>query len=267
LDRLSVLVELARVLRIDPSELTGPAIGQLAPNGHDHPAVIALRAALMRYDIIPGIARPSEQLEVRLRDLTGLHRDAERVWQLRQEARYDELGVLLPQLIMETQLAVQQADDDDAHREALAIQVHVLNVAAGVSKKFGDTELAWIAADRAMAAAARAEDPLLVAAAARRGANVFLAAGRLPEALDLALGAAAALEPGLGIGDSEHLSMWGGLLLTGVLAASRLGDRAGTYDLLGEARETGNRLGRDVDNLYAQCRCVRCLGRAAVVGR
>jgi len=251
LDRLSVLIELARVLRIDPSELTGPAIRQLAPNGHDHPAIATLRAALMRYDTVAGIVRPSDQPEVRPRDLAGLRRDAEQVWELRQEARYDELGILLPQLLMEAQRAVQQADDDDTLREALAIHVHVLNVAAGVSKKFGDTELAWIAADRAMAGAARAEDPLLVAAAARRAANVFLAAGRLPEARDLALGAAEALQPGLDAADAEHLSMWGGLLLTGVLASSRLGDRAGTYDLLGEAKEAGDRLGRDVENLYA----------------
>ncbi len=250
LDRLSVLIELARVLKVNPSELTGPTVRQLAPNGAEHPAVAALRAALMRYDTLPGIARPAGASEIRLRDLASLRRDAEHAWRLRQAAHYDELGLFLPRLLMEVQLAVREAGDDDL-RSLLAVQVHVLNVTAGVLKKFGDPDTAWIAADRAMAAAARAEDPLLLAASARRAANVFLGAGRLREARELALGAATELEPGLGTATSEHLSMWGGLLLTGVLAASRESDRSTTYELLGEARIAGERLGADVDNLYA----------------
>src|SRR6266511_1845275 len=174
LDRLSVLVELARVLRVDPGELTGAAIRQLTPNGHDHPAVAAIRAQLMRYDTVAGVAPPPGTEEPQLRDLASLRRDAEHTWEIRQAARYDELGTMLPRLLAEVQLAVQQASDQDL-QAALTIQVHVLNGAAALLRKFGDAESAWVAADRAMAAAARAEDPLLVAAAARRAANVFLA--------------------------------------------------------------------------------------------
>jgi len=250
LDRLSVLVELARVLRVDPGELTGAAIRQLTPNGHDHPAVAAIRAQLMRYDTVAGVASPPGTEEPQLRDLASLRRDAEHTWEIRQAARYDELGTMLPRLLAEVQLAVQQASDQDL-QAALTIQVHVLNGAAALLRKFGDAESAWVAADRAMAAAARAEDPLLVAAAARRAANVFLAAGRLGEARDLALGAAAPLEEGLGAATPQHLAMWGGLLLTAVLAVSRQSDHSATYELLGEARIAGERLGRDVDNLYA----------------
>jgi transcriptional regulator with XRE-family HTH domain len=114
LDRLSVLVELARVLRVDSGELTGAAIRQLAPNGHDHPAVAAIRSALMRYDTVAGVAPPPGTQQPRLRDLESLRMDAERAWALRQAARYDELGGLLPRLLTEVQLAVQRASDADA---------------------------------------------------------------------------------------------------------------------------------------------------------
>jgi hypothetical protein len=66
--------------------------------------------------------------------------------------------------------------------------------------KVSETELAWVAAARALAAAERAEAPLLVGASAYHLGHTFLRAGRIREATDLTMDAAAALAPQPGCG-------------------------------------------------------------------
>jgi hypothetical protein len=115
-------------------------------------------------------------------------------------------------------------------------------------KKLGEHDLAWIAADRSILAAERAEDPLLVAASAYRLANVFASAGRTEEAEDVAMSAAAAIrsrEDGVRV-----MAVWGGLVLTAVLAAARRDDRRAARRYLRLATPVGDQLGWDVGDLY-----------------
>jgi hypothetical protein len=70
-------------------------------------------------------------------------------------------------------------------------------------KKFGENELAWIAADRGVLAAERAEAPLLLAVSARAVGQVFMSAGRLDEAESVSAAALTALER-LGSSSPEH---------------------------------------------------------------
>ena len=63
----------------------------------------------------------------------------------------------------------------------------------------GETELAWIAAERSLPAAQSAELPLLLAASAYHLGHVFLRAGQVEEATNVAMTAARALEPGSGL--------------------------------------------------------------------
>ena len=75
--------------------------------------------------------------------------------------------------------------------------------------KLGEPEAAWIAADRAMAAAERAGNPMLVAAGAFRLVFVFMAARHYDQAEETARTAADALRPLADDGDPQAMSLWG----------------------------------------------------------
>jgi hypothetical protein len=84
--------------------------------------------------------------------------------------------------------------------------------------KLGESNAAWVAADRGILAAERAEDPLVVASGARILAYTLLGAGHFTKAKELTISAAGVLEPGLGNASPAHLSLYGALLLKGAMA-------------------------------------------------
>ena len=90
--------------------------------------------------------------------------------------------------------------------------------------KLGEPEAAWIAADRAMAAAERAGNPLLVAAGAFRLVFVFISARHYDQAEETARTAAEALWPLADGGDPQAMSLWGGLTLQRAVIAARIND-------------------------------------------
>jgi len=181
-------------------------------------------------------------------EAAALGQRAAQAWQLRQRARYTALGEILPPLLTDTETATAELSGDDrlhAHRAL----THTYNAASSVLKRLGDFEFASIAADRAIRAATRVGDPVLTAAASYRLANVFLSAGRLEEAKDVALRAAATLEPSLGA-SAAQLAMWGGLLLTAALAAAQQGAAAPAWELFGAAAVAARQLRRDHVDLH-----------------
>ncbi|SMD27235.1 hypothetical protein SAMN05661093_10836 [Kibdelosporangium aridum] len=113
--------------------------------------------------------------------------------------------------------------------------------------KIGEADLAWIAAERAMHAADVADDPLVLASAARSGTHALLATGRFEDALELGNAAAKYLEPRMREGDASALSLYGMLHLRAAVAAARHRERATANELLGKAEEAANSLGRDAN--------------------
>jgi hypothetical protein len=75
--------------------------------------------------------------------------------------------------------------------------------------KLGEPEAAWIAAERAMDAAERAGNPMLVAAGAFRLVFVFLAARHYDQAEEKARTATDALRASAEAGDPAAMSLWG----------------------------------------------------------
>ena len=123
-------------------------------------------------------------------------------------------------------------------REAAHLLGQVYQIASSVLRKLGECELAWLAADRSMAVAQRADDPLLAGIATTRVCNALVAMGRARPALELNVQIANRLAPG---GSNEvspaRLSVYGMLLLQGAMAASRIGDSASVDDLINCAEE------------------------------
>jgi hypothetical protein len=196
--------------------------GQPIPVGEAEQEIIAaIRRVLLGSGPLPQGTASSAQLS-----LDALGRRVSEAWHLRQGSHYLDLGRRLPALLADVQLASRELAGDD-QGAAVGLTVHAYNAASSVLRKLGDSGLAVIAADRAVQAARTVDDPLLVSASAYRLANVFLPAGRLVEAKEVALSAAAGLEDRLDT-SKVQLAMWGSLLLTAALATARQGDNSET---------------------------------------
>jgi hypothetical protein len=226
------------VERLTPS----PSLAQIGPNrataDTEREIIAAIRRALLGSGPLVVGATVGREL-----DVSALRRRVDGAWQLRQRARYVELGRLLPGLLTDAQLAGRELAGDDLP-QALSVTAHAYNTTSSLLRRLGDNELALIAADRAVQAARSVDDPLLLAASSYRLANVFLPTGRLVEAKEVALSAAAGLD-GRHDASGAHLAMWGSLLLTAALAAARQGDASQAWELLGEGKGAARRLGAE----------------------
>jgi transcriptional regulator with XRE-family HTH domain len=248
-DRLSVIIRLAQVLKVSVEDLIGQPLS-LAPNGGmEYRAIPALRAALTDYQVIPATFGIATRDDGPVRDWRHLQRNADQANRLYQAAHYEEAGLLLSRLIGETQRAARELSDG-ARRNAFGVLAQTYHVTAKTLTKVSETELAWIAAERAIPAAEQADFPLLMAASAYHLGHVFLRAGRLDQAIGVTMGAARALEPGLAAATPEHLSAWGALHLTALIAVARQDDPGAVRQLLGEARTTAERLGQDRNDFW-----------------
>lgn len=105
--------------------------------------------------------------------------------------------------------------------------------------------MAWISAERAMAAADEADDPLVLASAARAATHALLAVGRFEDALNLGETAARWLAPQVAAGDPEALSLFGMLHLRTAVGAARHQDRPKSVELLALAARAADQLGED----------------------
>jgi len=162
-DRVSVLIRLAQVLKVTVEDLIGQPLS-LAPNGGiEFRAIPALRAALTDYELIPatfGVATGDGPT----RDLPSLRRNVDQANRLYQAAHYEEAGLLCSRLIGEAQRATRELTGDD-RRGAFGVLAETYHITAKTLTKVGETELAWIAAERSLPSAQSAELPLLLAPA------------------------------------------------------------------------------------------------------
>jgi hypothetical protein len=75
--------------------------------------------------------------------------------------------------------------DADYRRDRLGLSARIHHLAATTMMKFGEVDLAWIAAERAIRAGDSSGDPLALASASRAGTLALLGLGRYHEALEL----------------------------------------------------------------------------------
>ena len=206
--------------------------------------VAPIQDRLIRYESIWGA--PTTIAPV---DRSTLERRVVDAWRAFQRSDYSTLGGHLPDLIDQTALAARESDAADAFGVA-ELQCETLQLAAILLLKQGAANLAWIAADRAMFAAERAQNDLTIAGAARILAYALLGAGQYGKAKDLCLAAAARLEGEIDSASPQHLSAYGSLLLKAGMAAAMQDDRATTSELLGSAGQVADRLGQDGNYLW-----------------
>jgi hypothetical protein len=121
--------------------------------------------------------------------------------------------------------------------------------AASVLTKTGQSDLAWIAAERGLVAAEYAGSPSVRGSLIRSVAFALLSTGRLEPAMKLVESGADYLRRET-TGDDTALSVYGMLFLAGSMAAARFGDGPKTAEYLEEASSAARRLGKDANCLW-----------------
>ncbi|BCJ60982.1 helix-turn-helix domain-containing protein [Micromonospora endophytica] len=249
LDKFSVLYEIADILQLDVQLLLGkdPERRTDTPNCIEQFEVEEIRAALETYDAVSAYfhAAPCPP------PLADTSKAVTHAWLTYQYGRYGMLTRALPKLLRDAQAADAAYASGDQAQRAAHLLGQVYQIASSVLRKLGESELAWLAADRSIAVAQRADDQLLAGVATTRVSNALVAMGRARPALELNVNIANRLAPGGGNDTSpERLSVYGMLLLQGAMAASRIGDTASVDDLLGEAYEAARELGGDQNHYW-----------------
>jgi tetratricopeptide (TPR) repeat protein len=235
-DRMSVLEALAAALEVPLAELAAEA-PVVAAVTEEPPGASGLRLVLSGAYALRAMLDGHHAPAV-----STLRTGTRKAWDLAHAGRYTDLADLLRGLVPGLETAARTV------REAGRVEVFELMAAtyqacSAALAKLGEPEAAWIAADRAMAAAERAGNPLLVAAGAFRLVFVFISARHYDQAEETARTAAEALQPMANGGDPQAMSLWGGLTLQRAVVAARIGDPDTAYDQLERAKQMAGRLG------------------------
>ncbi len=248
LDRLSVIRSLARALDVSIGDLIGePILLDWTADSRSR-TVPALRAALMDYSqLSPLLVDDSAHGEPPTLDQLADRIDA--IFDSYQQSRFGYVTARAPELLRDSVAATRTADGTEKARanELLAFSYQA---AASVLTKLGEADLAWIAAERGLAAAQNTDNLVVMGSLFRSVAHTLLATGRYRPAVELVDRSAGVLGGELGRADDRMLSVYGSLFLTGAMAASRAEDRSTTYGFLQEAQDAADRLGQDANHVW-----------------
>ncbi|MGY2123998.1 helix-turn-helix domain-containing protein [Nocardia gipuzkoensis] len=246
LDRLSVIRLLADALDVSLGDLIGePTLLDWTIDSGTS-TVPALRAALMDFGhLIPALSPSADDTEPY--DLPKLKHDVADVFDAYQASKFGFAAGRLPRLLSVATSLARTADDERAHR-LLAL---TYQAAASVLTKLGETDLAWNAAERGLAASRHTDDPAIIGSLMRSVAFTVMSTGRVQSAVDLAEAGAAYLQPYLDNGRHDVLSVYGTLLLVGSMAAARNNRRDTVQEFLAEADHAAASLGGDRNSLWS----------------
>jgi transcriptional regulator with XRE-family HTH domain len=247
LDRLSVIKSLADVLDVSLGDLLGEPSLLDWTGDSSMETVPALRSALMEYRAITSLGTAGAQSEAP--DLAAVRRETAELWDAYQEARFGFVTGRLPALLTHAQAAVDECDGqnlDDA-RSLLGL---TYQLAATQLTKLGETDLAWIAAERGLSAVRPVGDPVITGSLFRSVSHALLSTGRYQDAVRLTNDAAGYLDQYLTDAGPRLLSVYGTLLLGGSVAAARANDAGTARGFLTAADDAATRLGNDANHLW-----------------
>jgi len=222
-DRISVLIKLADALKVPLSDLLGE---------HNLPSeqagALDETAGLRRVlSTVPALATSEP------RDLAALEEDLLAATQLRAQAHYARAAAALPRLIIDLELTAS-ASEGEVRGHALGLLSRAYGLAVATLVRYGEHDLAWVAADRGAYAAEPTGSPIERALAAYRLALAFVGAGRLNEAIYVV---EAALERAMVAAErsADLRSLRGTLHLPLAVAQARKGDQSRAGEALHEA--------------------------------
>jgi tetratricopeptide (TPR) repeat protein len=237
-DRMSVLEALAAALEVPLAELAAEA-PVVAAVTEEPPGASGLRL------VLSGAYALRAMLDGRRAPaISTLRTKTRKTWELTHAGRYTELTDLLRSLVPDLETAARSVPEEQ-RAEVSELLATTYQACSAALAKLGEPEAAWIAADRSMAAAERAGNPMLVAAGAYRLVFVFINARHYDQAEETARTAADALWPTADQGDPRAMSLWSGLTLQRAVVAAHLNYPDTAYDQLERATQIAERLGED----------------------
>jgi transcriptional regulator with XRE-family HTH domain len=241
-----VILDLADALRCDPRDLVGQPLN-LAPNGGiSMSALDELRSLLTGYEGLLSAVVADVKGDSRL-EVTALQHEVDTANRQYQLAHYQEAARSLARLVQDAERMKRELPSSADYRPVFGVVAQGYQAVAKTLTKVDETELSWVAAERAGAAAERSEDSGLIAATAYHVGHAFRRAGRVREAVavtELALEALVRLYT-VTSRDALFYGLAGGLTLTSAIAAAADGDRAGVNRLMKRAEELAVHFGRD----------------------
>ena len=246
-DRLSVIKRLAEALDVSIGDLLcEPSLVEWTADSGRR-TLPALRDALMDYRQLALVGQLSSEARVpSVADLRGRVTD---LWSGYQDAKFGYVTHSLPAVLRDAHVGTQTYTGDDARRAHAQLAL-TYQVAATTLTKFGETDLAWIAADRGLVHAAQSENAVVSASLQRAVVHALLSNGRYAEAVALTEQATSSIAESVDLDTPTGQSVYGAVFLAGAMAASRLDEASATRTLLGAASRAADRLGRDANHLW-----------------
>lgn len=250
IDRVSVLLDVARVLRVPPSALL-PDSFALEPDAPAPPEFYRLRLALAGHEVLRVLGDPGAPEAADLEE-GAASAAVSQAWDLLHASRYVELADMLPDLLTGLDLSARQ-HRASAARRMFALSAQAYQVAAALLAKLGETDAAWIAAERSVGAAERARDELLACAGEFRLAHVFLQAGRLAEGQRAVSVALTSLHqrPEAHL-DPARVALRGALSLVDALIAVQQGEAERALSALAHARSQADVVGEGRNDFHTE---------------
>lgn len=234
-DRLSVLLDLARLLHVEVADLTS-APWSLAPNGGPRvEGINEVRSVLTRYTAVAGDQVEAPSIEALRASSTAVH-------VAYQGARYEDALRALPHVLLDADAALIR--DGDA---VSPVYIDVYAAASRLLTKLGVGDLGAVTADRAAMAAARTESLVAQGVAMYQVVTALLRGHQVEDAERVAMRTAERLLPRSRADSPTVVSVCGALwLIAGVIAARRA-DRWEAARRLDQADELATLLGRDAN--------------------
>ncbi|HEY9388160.1 MAG TPA: helix-turn-helix transcriptional regulator [Mycobacteriales bacterium] len=233
-EKLSLIIDAADILRCKVEDLVGIRVGFAAGNGSVPQAAAAVRGAVMTWTLPDHDPVPIGDLQQRVGGAWG-------TWHGSRHS-YTDVGRLLPELVLDARHAHRVADDP---REAAGVLSNVYHLARLWLKKVGDYDLATLCSDRAVTLAREADDPVMLALSAWSLTGVLNAAGHPEEGEHVATEAIHILGGVLPDGPPRLLGLYGQLHLVRSISQARSGQEGAAWGSWDEGERVARRLGPD----------------------
>lgn len=232
-----MLERVAEALSIEPTVLLDSEIASRAEHCADVVEVQAIKGALSRYPALAPVRGRSAPVDRRRVEQELAY--AGHAW---LSSHFTTVARALPQLIHDAQVHAAQTDEHDrlnAHR----MLVMAYRLACSMLLKYESTEVAWLAADRAMTTAQAVDDPIALARASRSVARAMSHSAQRDGAITVCTDMAELLRPQLGDDDHDALPLFGMLLLSAEITAATQGNAGLASDLHADALAASERVG------------------------
>lgn len=240
-DSLSVILDLAAALRVEPAKLIGRP-WQLAPNGDQvADGLEDVRGFFTRHDDLLGGAIPRLDLVALRAQIARTHKDY-------QAARYGTVVHQLAPMLAGVDGAYRATSDHDQELALGFVSAYV--VAAKLLTKLGAADLAMLAADRAANRALETDSAVARGMSAYQVACALLRADRSDEAEHLAVGMAEQLDALARSDRPTVTSVAGSLWLIGAVIAGRRTEQASAWERLDRADRLAGLLGEDANHAW-----------------